>query len=175
MNITTLAPIEDVAEFLAHAELLEQESVERYEEMADCMETHNNPEVASLFRKLAHFGENHVREVEQRAAGMALPKIAPWDFKWSTPESPEAGSFEDAHYLMDRGQALQMALYNEELGRQFYLQVAKTTPDEEVKQIAMEFAEEEAEHVNLLKNWIANLDTPDQPPLEDLDPPNIPE
>ena len=92
MSINPNSPIEDVAEFLVHAIALERESVERYEELADSMETHNNPEVARLFRKLAHFGEKHAAEIEHHAEGMELPQIPPWDFKWSTPESPEAGN-----------------------------------------------------------------------------------
>ena len=82
--------IESLPEFLLHAIVLERESVERYEELADSMETHNNPETGGLFRKLARYGELHAREIESHAQGLKLPDIAPWEFKWTTPESPEA-------------------------------------------------------------------------------------
>ncbi|MCG8428547.1 MAG: ferritin family protein [Chromatiales bacterium] len=175
MNISTTKPIESVAEFLAHAEALEQESVESYEQLADSMEVHNNPEIAELFRKLARFGEKHAAEVRELAAGMTLPQINPWDFKWSTPESPESSGMDAAHYLMDTHQALEIALINEIQGQQFYASVADTTSNDEVRKLAREFADEETEHVELLKEWQANLDSDAPAPVEDLDPPNIPE
>ena len=174
MNVDTTSPIASLPEFLAHAILLERESVERYEELADSMETHNNPEVARLFRKLARFGELHAHEVEQHAAGMELPQIPPWDFKWSTPEAPESGTMEGVHYLMGTREALEFALHNETMGRDFYAHVAETSPDPEVRRLAGEFADEESEHVAILMEWLVNLDD-DHRPLEDLDPPNIPE
>ncbi len=174
MNVETTGPIASLPEFLAHAILLERESVERYEELADSMETHNNPEVARLFRKLARFGQLHAHEVEQHAAGMELPQIPPWDFKWSTPEAPESGTMEGVHYLMGTREALEFALHNETMGRDFYAHVAETSPDPEVRRLAAEFADEETEHVGILKEWLVNLGD-DQRPLEDLDPPNIPE
>ena len=41
------------ADFMARAYALELEASERYAQFADQLETHNNPEVAKLFRKLA--------------------------------------------------------------------------------------------------------------------------
>lgn len=175
MNAATKAPIESLAEFLAHAIVLERESVERYEQLADSMETHNNPEVAKLFRKLARFGEKHAHEVEQHAAGLELPQISPWEFKWSCPESPESFCFDDAHYLMNTRQALKIARHNEQEGQSFYAQVAADSADAEVRRLAAEFAAEEQEHVQLLDRWLINLTEPDSPPLEDLDPPNAAE
>ena len=52
MNIQNLPSIKDKAEFLANAELLVQESLERYGQLADSMELHNNIEVAAQFREL---------------------------------------------------------------------------------------------------------------------------
>jgi rubrerythrin len=173
MNAATKIPIETLAEFLAHAIVLEQESVERYQQLADSMETHNNIEVAKLFRKLAHFGEKHAHEVEEHARAIDLPQISPWEFKWQCPESPESPCFDDAHYLMTTRQALTIARHNEQEGQHFYAQVAAESSNEEVRKLAAEFAEEEAEHVQILDHWLVNLTDPDSPPLEDLDPPNV--
>lgn len=175
MNIENHPPIASLPEFLAHAIVLERESVERYEELADSMETHNNLEVARLFRKLARFGELHAHEVEQHAEGMELPQIPPWEFKWSTPEAPESGAMEEVHYLMGTREALEFALHNETQGRDFYAHVAGSSPDPEVRRMAAHFTDEETEHVNLLKSWILNLTDDQQAPLEDLDPPNVTE
>ena len=168
-TITTLG------EFLAHALELEQESVERYRELADSMETHNNLEVARLFRQLAQYSEQHAREVQERTQGMEIPAIAPWDFKWNCPESPEAPCMEEVNYLMTAHQALEVALHNEVRGRDFYARVAKDSPDVEVRRTATELMEEENGHVRLLERWIARVGSGNGTPPEDLDPPNMPE
>ena len=173
MTVTTTTPIQGLAEFLAHAIVLEHESVERYEQLADSMETHNNLEVANLFRKLADLGSKHAREVERRAAGIELPQISPWEFKWSCPEGPETSCFEDAHYLMTTRQALGIALHNEQHGRDFYTHVASSSPDPEVRRLSALFAQEEHDHIELLHKWLVNLSDPDVAPPEDLDPPNV--
>lgn len=167
-------PIDSVTELLAHALELEVESRERYRGLAEVMEVHHNPEVAELFDQLAHYSDLHVREVEVRAQGHLLPVIAPWDFKWNCPEGPEAPCMDDASYLMNRLQALELALHNEVRGRDFYAAVADHSPHRDVCALAREMAAEEQEHVDLLRQWIAWEGAPAQP-QEDLDPPNIPE
>ena len=167
--------IESLAEFLAHALELEVESAERYRDLADNMRVHNNMDVSELFRKLADFGDAHVAEVQQRAEGLELPYISPWDFKWSCPEAPEAPCMEDAHYMMTKCQALELALHNEILGRDFYMQVASGSSNPVVQHAAAEMAAEEDTHVAMLREWIAREACSAKEPLPDLDPPNMPE
>ena len=168
-------PIASAGEFLAHALEMEIESRERYSPLADSMEVHHNTEVAELFRKMAHFSDLHAGEVQQRAAGLTLPTIAPWAFKWSCPDHPEAPCHEDANYLMTTAEALQLALFNEIRGRDFYMEVAAGSPDPDVRELAKEMAEEEREHVALLKKWFAHTAQSAEPVPDDMDPPNIPE
>lgn len=176
MKITLNHPIETVPDFLAHALELENESMERYEQLADSMEIHNNPEVAELFKKMAGFGERHAAEVLEHAAGLELPRIPPWDFKWTGAESPENQDFDEVSYLMTPCQALRISLLNEKIGRDFYAEVAKTTGNPEVRRLAEEFATEESEHVGLLEQWMRSLEEcREEPPPDDLDPPNMPE
>ncbi len=167
--------IESVAEFLVHALELEEESVAHYEELADSMEVHNNPEVAELFRTLARYSRQHADEVRRRTSGMELPKIAPWDFKWTCPATPESSCMEDASYQMNACEALEIALFNEIRGRDFYAHVASTVPDETIRQMATEMVAEEGEHVLMLRDWLAKAQLVCEVAEEDLDPPNIPE
>ncbi len=168
--------IASVEEFLAHALALETESAERYRELADTMEVHNNEAVAHLFEQLAEYGDQHAREVAERAKGLELPEIAPWGYKWTCPEGPESACADQVHYLMTPCDALKIALHNEIRGREFYAQVAAGSPDPEVRAIAGEMTAEEDEHVDLLNVWIARESADEtESPQEDLDPPNTPE
>jgi rubrerythrin len=175
MSELLLEDITSVGEFLAHALELEVESAQRYRELADCMDVHNNPRVAGLFRTLADYGDRHAADVRQRAANWELPAIPPWDFKWCCPEGPESPPMEDAHYLMNRREALELALHNETRGRDFYSQVAARSPNSDVQRIATEMAGEENTHVEMLKRWLARLEDDPILPNDDLDPPHMPE
>lgn len=110
--------IHSVEHLLAHALAMEVEAVERYESLADQMETHNNREVAALFRKLAEIEKLHVDNVNDISEGHTLPHIAPWEYSWEAPESPEAPSVsaEGLHYMMHPYHAISMALEAERRG-----------------------------------------------------------
>jgi rubrerythrin len=173
MSETDDVVIDSVEEFLLHAMELEVASNEHYEELADSMEVHNNLEVAELFRRLANYSRQHAEEVQRKAADKQLPQLPPWDFKWKCPSSPESFCMDEASYLMTTNQALEIALFNEVRGRDFYQAVADNTHDEAVKRLALEMVEEENWHVEMLRVWQSSME--EQQPQEDLDPPNIPE
>lgn len=69
------ATIDTLPELLAYARALESEAVERYEDLAEQMETHHNLELAELFRKMAAIEQQHVDQVQTLAAAAPLP---PW-------------------------------------------------------------------------------------------------
>ncbi|MEN8128584.1 MAG: ferritin family protein [Pseudomonadota bacterium] len=167
--------IDNVAMFFAYAYMLECESAERYQDMADCMEVHNNLEVSELFQKMAQHAEQRVEEVSRRTEGIDLPEIPPWEFGWTCPQSPETPCSDKFHYLMSTQQALEVALYNANRGSEFYAQVACESPDKNVRHIAAEYVTGALKHSDMLKRWMAKAAENDEEPLEDLDPPNITE
>lgn len=161
----------DIATFLAHAVALEQEAAERYAELADAMEVHNNQEVAELFRKLSAFSKLHLDEVKAIAANYDLPQLKPWEFQWTDGESPESAPSDRTHYMMTPYHCLQLALFNEKKGHVYYADRAHRATDPEVKKFAQLFADEEAEHVVMLEKWIATVKPPQENWDLDLDPP----
>ncbi len=163
----------EVALFLAHAIALEDEAAERYDELADAMEVHNNRDVADLFRKLAGFSRLHGQEVRERAAGVELPHLKPWEFSWSATGGPESASIDQTHYMMTPYHCIHLALLNERRGHVYYADQAYRSEDAEVRRLAQEFANEEAEHVTLLEKWAATLSPPDDNWDDDLDPPAV--
>ncbi len=167
-------PIETLAELLVHALELENESAERYLELAESMEVHHNAPVAHLFRRLAAMSEAHAQEVQDRARGHDLPKIPPWGFKWRCPESPESDCGRaNIGYLMTALQVLEVALHNETRSRDFYAWAAAASSDPEVRNLAFEMAEEEGGHVLLIEAWLRDEAYRLSAPPEDLDPPNV--
>ena len=159
--------------FLAHAIALESEAAERYEELADMMEAHNNQDTASVFREMSKFSILHANEVRERAKTVELPKLKSWEYRWTTP--PEVGGDEGVTYRMPPYHALHYALGNEIRGMEFYRQAAASASDPEVKRLGAEFADEEAEHVAALDKWIARTQRPkadwaqDEEPAQSLD------
>ena len=144
--------IASVEELLTHALALETESAERYRDLADNMEVHNNEAVARLFEQLQQmaimdgltevFNRRYFYELAEidLAKGLQLPDISPWDYKWTCPEGPESACTDEMHYLMTTCDALKVALHNEIRARDFYAQVAAHSPDPDARAIAAEMA-----------------------------------
>jgi rubrerythrin len=91
--------------------------------------------------------------------------------KWSRGDSPEEADLGAAHYLMTPWHALRLALDGEKRALAFFTSVVETAKDSEVKKMAQEFVEEEAEHVNLVHRLLRRYPTPPQSWMHDDDPP----
>ena len=167
--------IDDMNTFLAYAITLEEEAADRYDELADALDTHNNPEVARAFRTLARFSRQHAEEIITLAADRDLPNIAPWDYAWEDNEAPETTSMDAVHYLMNTAHALDIAMANELRAHDFYYHISQDTRDTEIKKLAAEFALEEKEHLALLKQWIEKCPDSTEDWRFDPDPANMPE
>jgi rubrerythrin len=146
---------------------IEADAVERYEMLAEQMETHNNVELARVFRDLARAEGIHAAEIERMAGGQEIRQHALEVAKWRG-ESPESADLADAHYLMTRADALRMALAGEERALAFFENLIETTSDAQLKKLASHFAEEETEHVELCRRLIRKYQEVDGP--QDADP-----
>lgn len=163
----------DLALFLAHAIALEAEAAERYDELADAMEVHNNPDVAGMFRKQAEYSRLHLAEVTATANGLDLPKLKPWDYQWHSAEGPESAPIERTHYLMTPYHCLHLALQNERRSHQYYADIAHRSENPRVRTLARQFADEEAQHVIMLEKWAGTVSEPEADWDLDLDPPVV--
>jgi rubrerythrin len=153
--------LDDVALFLAHAVRLEADAAETYERLALQMDERANVSVATLFRKFAGYSRQHLGEARERAAeepGGVL-ELAPEEYFWPDGHSPETPMPDDLKGLTVRG-ALELALETERRACDFYSAVAGQTVSADVQELAQEFAEEEAEHVEALERWLDRLDSP---------------
>lgn len=167
--MTTIATLE---ELLAHAHGLELEAVERYQELADQMVVHNQPDLVKLFQTMVRVESLHVDKVRELAADRELPRIAPWEYRWPTLESPESVPAGGESYGMTPRLALELVLAGEERAHAFFAGVAGSSPDPAARQTAAELAEEERQHAALLREWLARYpaETDAQEP-SDMDEP----
>ncbi|MBK9359972.1 MAG: ferritin family protein [Rubrivivax sp.] len=165
-----LAP-RSLEDLMGQALTIEREAVARYEELADMMETHNNLEVAALFRKMAGYEQLHVEQILADMGWAADVVVPRHSGIWSSPESPEVVPIEEMHYLMHPWHALQLALSAEQRAEAFFAEMAGTAATEAVRAAAEEMRQEEAEHVALVREWLAKVPQPEGDWSVDPDPP----
>jgi len=163
--------ISSVEEFLAHARAMEREASDQYADLAEQMEVHNNREVSDLFASLSVIEGKHVDKIAEKMVGREIPHLAPWDFKWQGTTAPENPAATDAHYMMTAHHALTLALGAEERAAAFYRRVAQETDEPDVRQMALEMALEEDEHMVWLMDWLKRYPEPESNWDEDFDPP----
>jgi len=147
--------MENINTFLAHAIELEREAARRYEELAESMRADGNLEVEKFFRKMAAFSRKHLALAMTRGGFHQLPALSAKDYVWREGISPEQFDWIGVDTMMGVKYALELAIDGERRGHAFYAHIAEITSDPEVKAMALEFAEEEADHVAELEKWIA--------------------
>ncbi len=152
--------IATLADLFAVAYRIEADAVERYHLLADQMETHNNAELAFVFRDLARAEGIHRDEIQRMAGDIDVVAHASRMPDWRRGESPEEADLGAAHYLMTPWHALKMALAGEERALSYFQHVVATANDPKVQEMAKEFVEEEAEHVNLCHRLLRKYPAP---------------
>jgi rubrerythrin len=160
--------------FMAQALAMELEAAQRYAELADTMQQHNNREVAELFRKMAGVEGKHAAQIMAEMGWTEAPAQAQAP-AWQGFEGAETVANEDLHYLMQPWHALQLALGAEQRAESFFAHMASVVEDGPVRRAALELQAEEREHVQLIQAWIARVPAPDHDWAEDLDPPRYDE
>ena len=160
------------AEFMSRAYTIELEATERYTQFADQLETHNNREVAQLFRKLAHIEDLHAKRILAEMNWPSTPAL-PAAYAWEGFEAPETAPFDSLHYLMQPWHALEIALQCEIEAQKYYESIAASDAPMAVRDAAREMGEEEAEHVRLIRDWMKKVPRPAAGWDEDPDPPRM--
>jgi rubrerythrin len=166
------APPASVAALLAQARAIEEEAQARYADLADQMETHNNPEVAALFRRMAEIEGMHVAKIDARAERGSPRRSKATAQARGKSEGPEISDMAAVHYLMTPHHALRVALENETRALRFFARLARRAPNARLKALAATLAEEERQHVRLVEQWLAKYPPPAPDWAEDADPPS---
>lgn len=161
-----------LTEFMAHALVMEVEAAQRYTELADAMETHNNREVAALFRKMAVIEGKHAEQIMTQMGWRDAPAPTGKEV-WQGFEAPETTPHDEVHYLMTPFQALELALAAEIRAERFFAHLVEIATVETVRRAAREMHAEEQEHVELIRAWMDKVDKPGQDWAHDPDPPRF--
>jgi rubrerythrin len=159
-----------LGELMSHALTMELEAAQRYSDLADAMDTHNNREVAALFRKMADIEEKHAAQIMAAMAWREAPAPASVSPPWEGFEAPETTAGDEVHYLMQPYHALQLAFVNEQRAERFYEQLARVATVASVRKAARALQAEEREHVALVKAWLDKTPKPDAHWADDPDP-----
>src|SRR4030095_880202 len=114
-----------LAEFMAQAWAREVEASRRYADLADAMETHNNVEVAGMFRTMANYENKHADDIMAAMGWSEAPPLTPRDSGWPGTEPPEVTPMGGVHYLMQPYTALELALAAERRAEQFFAELAR--------------------------------------------------
>jgi len=154
---------------MRQAYTMEVEAGQRYTDLADAMETHNNLEVAALFRKMAEVESRHASQILAQMGWPAPPP--PVAIAWEGFEAPETIAVDDVHYLMRPWHALALALAGEQRAERFFAAIAEAATDDAVRAAALELRDEEREHVALIARWMDKVPKPETDWAEDPDPP----
>jgi rubrerythrin len=163
--------ISNLNDLLAVAYQIEIDAVERYNLLAEQMQTHNNPDLAKVFRDLARAENIHGEEIRRLAGDFDVVNRAREIARSERTESPEEAALDSAHYLMTPWHALQLSLAGEKRALTYFSRIVETATDTKVKAMAAELVEEEAEHVNLVNRLLLRYPRPDDSWAEDPDPP----
>ena len=162
------------ADFMAQAYTMELEATERYAQFAEQLDTHNNRGVAEMFRKLAAIEALHAKRILEEMGWPSLPAL-PVPCPWAEGEAPETAPMDALHYLMQPFHALELALECEQRARKHFEGIAAGKGPKKVREAAAEMAGEEAEHVRLIKEWMARVPQPTADWDHDPDPPRMSE
>jgi rubrerythrin len=162
------------ADFMAQAYSMELDATERYAQFAEQLDTHNNREVADMFRKLSKIEALHARRILEEMGWPSLPAL-PAAFAWEEGAAPETAPLDAIHYLMQPYHALQLALAGERRAQAHFEGIAAGKAPKKLRAAAAEMAEEEREHVRLIEAWLARVPQPSADWDHDPDPPRMSE
>jgi rubrerythrin len=170
VNASDQVEVRSLDDLLAVAYQIEIDAVERYNLLADQMETHNNPELVKVFRDLARAEGIHGEEIRRLAGDFDVASHARRIATFAS-DSPEQADLSAGHYMMTPWHALQLSLEGEKRALAYFTSIVESAEDPKVKSMAAELMQEEVEHVELVNKLLRRYPPPSASWDEDPDPP----
>lgn len=167
-----IRPARSVEDLLAYARTMERAAAARYAELAEIMATHNNREVSELFRRLSEIEWLHVQNVEELSRELLVSGDAVRPSAGDRLRGVEIPEFGDVHYMHTPHHVLKLAQQYERDALDFYLQLAGSAREAELRAAALRLAAEEETHLRELDGWLLRYPEPEPGWDSNLDPPN---
>ena len=145
-------PVTTVEEFYSHALAIEREAAERYREFTEYFEDRGEDMLAGLCRNLANMEQAHFDDLAECCARLELPSVPEGRYRWLEGESPEAPARTMLYRIAQPRNLLEIALAAEWRAREFFVGIARTSPNRDVRELASVMAAEETEHVKWVRD-----------------------
>ena len=145
-------PIDTVEEFYAHALAIEREAAERYAEFAAYFSDRGEEALAGLCSSLASVEREHFDGLAAACAALDLPAIGARRYRWLEADAPESMARDLVYRVATPRMLLEIALAAECRAREFFVEIARTAPSREVRELASVMAAEEAQHVQWVRD-----------------------
>lgn len=131
------------------ATLVEEEAKDRYQEFADQMDIHHNPEAAKFFKFMLANESKHESKLADRRRKLfgTEPRTVTREMIFDI-EAPE---YDETRTFMTVRQAMEVSLRAEQKAHGFFMLAVQQVKDEETRVLFVELCEEEQEHVTLVK------------------------
>ncbi len=147
--------------------LVEIEAFERYTLFSNQLGHRYPADAADVFRKMAESEKKHVQELsEKRNILFADTPVEVSKDSLFDVEAPEIASL---RWNMSPFKAFQIVLSSEHKAFAFYDEALSYVTDDEVRELFTELRDEEAEHVNMIEQFISQLPEQAYRDLEDED------
>jgi rubrerythrin len=165
-----------VKDALDLAILIEEESRDRYVELADQLGSGHPDDAADFFLTMSKNEEHHRHKLLQKRR--SLFGEDPSELSQSIKDElrlTEIPAYEDVRIFMSRRQALNIALKCETRAFNFYNSAISQVKNDEVKKVFASLRDEETEHRNMVKDLIkiSSADLRPEVPNEDIDTPSL--
>lgn len=141
------------------AVLIEEEARDRYWEFAEQLATHDTPEVADFFSRMARIEDRHRTELLDRRR--TLFGDAPTSVERRMLFDVEAPGYEEARAFMGVRKALEAVLAAEVKAYAFFNEAVPRVKDPELQALFQELRDEEVHHQSLVKAELARC--PEKP------------
>lgn len=151
------------------AVLIEEEARDRYQELAEQLETHHTPEAALFFRKMVRVEEIHRSQLAKRRethfADQPRTVTRAMIFDIEAPEYDEVRADMTVHA------ALEAAMHSEKKAHDFFARALPEVQNPDVKALFAELRDEELEHQRWVQLELDRAPRESNPAFDDSDDP----
>ena len=139
--------------------LVEEEAMERYQELADNLDVHNTIDAAQFFRFMVGCEAKHGDELQEKRRELfgEEPSSVDRSMLWDV----EAPGYETTRTFMTLQDALKVAMAAERKAFEFFDGALPEVTDSEVRELFTELRQEEVEHMEMVREQMKKIPTGD--------------